>query len=144
MDDAVLVCGLERLGDLPRDWECLGDRNRPLGDPVRQRRPFDQLQHERHTGPAKAGHHVCIFLEPVDAADVRMIQRSERLRLALEARYALRIVREGVRQDFDRHVAIELRVARSINFPHPSHPALADRGEHLIDTNTCAGRQRHV
>ena len=36
------------------------------------------------------------LLEPVDGRDVRMIQRGERLRFALEPREALRIVREGV------------------------------------------------
>jgi hypothetical protein len=51
----------------------------------------------------------------VDLPDVRMVQRGQRLRLALEPRHPLRIVGERVRQDFDRHVATEFRIARTID-----------------------------
>ena len=47
------------------------------------------------------------ILEAVDVRDVRMIQRREHLRFALEAREPIRIAREHVGQDFDRDVAIE-------------------------------------
>ena len=50
------------------------------------------------------------LLEPVDGADVRMIQRGEHPRFALEAREAIGIAREHTRQDLDRDVASELRV----------------------------------
>ena len=39
MDDALLVGGFERLGDLPRDREGLVDRDRTLRNPVGQRHP---------------------------------------------------------------------------------------------------------
>ena len=47
MDDPLFVRGFERLGDLLRDRQCVIERDRPLRDPVRQRRPLDQLHHER-------------------------------------------------------------------------------------------------
>ena len=47
MNDAVLVRGFERLGDLPRDRQRFVDRDRPLRDAIGERRPVDQLQHER-------------------------------------------------------------------------------------------------
>ena len=47
MDDALLVRGFERLGDLFRDRQRLVERNRAPRDAVRQRRPFDEFQHER-------------------------------------------------------------------------------------------------
>ena len=47
MDDALLVRGFEGFGDLLRDRKRLIDRNRPLRDAVGQRRPLDQLHHQR-------------------------------------------------------------------------------------------------
>ena len=47
MDDALLVRGFERLGDLPRDRQRLVERNRPPRDAVGERRSLDELHHER-------------------------------------------------------------------------------------------------
>ena len=47
------------------------------------------------------------------------------LSFAFKASQAIRIVREGLRQDFQRHVPIELGVSRSIHLPHA---AFADLG----------------
>ena len=44
------------------------------------------------------------FFEAVDGADVRMIQRGEQSRFALEAREPVGVRREQRGQDFDRHV----------------------------------------
>ena len=58
------------------------------------------------------------LLEAVDRADVRMIQRGEHARLALEAREPVGVARERARQDLDRDVAPELRVARAVHLAH--------------------------
>ena len=47
MDDALLVRGLQRFGDLLRDRQRVGQRERALRDPVGQRRAFDQFEDER-------------------------------------------------------------------------------------------------
>ncbi len=47
MDDAGVVGGLQRLGDLSRDWERLIDRDRALRDAVGEGRAFDELENER-------------------------------------------------------------------------------------------------
>jgi len=52
----------------------------------------------------------------VDRRDVRVIERREQLRLALEACETIGIQRESRRQDFQRDVSIELRIARSVDF----------------------------
>ena len=67
-----------------------------------------------------------------------MIQRRERLRFAREPREAIGIVREGVGQDLDRDVAIQLRVARAI---HLAHAAVADRRGDFVDAETGAGSE---
>ena len=48
MDDAALVRGVQRLGELSRDRERFAHRNRAWCDPIRQREPLDQLEDERH------------------------------------------------------------------------------------------------
>jgi hypothetical protein len=48
-------------------------------------------------------------LQTVDGGDVRMLQRGEGLRFALEARDPFGISRERLGQHLDRDIAIELR-----------------------------------
>ncbi len=62
-------------------------------------------------------------MDPVDARDVRVVQRGEHAGFALEARQPLGVAGEGVGQDLDRHVAVERRVD---GLPDDAHPALAD------------------
>ena len=58
-----------------------------------------------------------------------MIERGKDLRFTCEAREAFRIVRETVRQDFQRDVAPELRVARPVDL---AHPAGAEQRQNLV------------
>ena len=51
VDDALLVRRFQSLGNLPRDRQRLVERDRALRDAVGQRRPLDQLQHQRRTPP---------------------------------------------------------------------------------------------
>jgi hypothetical protein len=104
------VCGFERFRNLLRDGEGVIDRQRAAGDPLRQILAVDEFHHERADVPT--------LFEAVDLRDVRVIQRGQRLRFPSETRHALRIMRERIGEDFERHVAIESRVARPINLPH--------------------------
>ena len=54
-----------------------------------------------------------------------MRERGDGLGFALEPREGRRVRGERVRQDLDRDVAIQLRVARAV---HLAHPAGAERG----------------
>ena len=65
-----------------------------------------------------------------------MIERGEDLRLSLEPGDALGVVGEAIRQDLNRHVATELRVARAIDLAHPARAQW--RGD-LVDTEADAG-----
>ena len=67
--------------------------------------------------------------------DVRVIQRGEHLRLALEAREAIGVGGERVGEDLQRDVATELRVARAIDL---AHAAGADRGDDLVGAERCS------
>ena len=68
MDNPLLMSGLERFRDLPRDRERLDDwQSRWMGrDPVRQRLALDELHHDRAR--------TVIFLDAVDVRDIRMIE----------------------------------------------------------------------
>ena len=49
VDDALLVRGLERVGDLPRDSEGFVGADRPTGDALGEILAFHELHHERRT-----------------------------------------------------------------------------------------------
>ena len=87
-------------------------------DEVGERRPLDQFHHERM--------YAARLLQAVYLRDVRMVQGCERLRLALEAREPVRVVREGVREHLDGDLAPERRVAGAIDL---AHAAGAEGGE---------------
>ena len=111
VDDALLVRGFERFGDLPRDRQCLVERDRPARDALRERRSLDQLQHERASSR-----------RPLPAVDARRCSGDSATRaFALPAgigRRASGSRDEGVRQDLDRHIATELRIVRAIDLAH--------------------------
>jgi hypothetical protein len=70
MDDAVLVCRFERIGDLPCDRKRFLDRDGPTTvQPLRQRVTLDQFHHEEPRGTR--------IVEPVDRRNVRVIQRRQ-------------------------------------------------------------------
>jgi hypothetical protein len=115
VDHALLVGGLERLGDLA------GDVQRVIHG---HRAPRESL------GQILAGDHLhgdeAQFLgtvQPVDRCDVRVVKRGQQLGLAFESLQAFRVVRQIRRQRLDRHLAVERRVDGA---PDDAHPALAD------------------
>jgi hypothetical protein len=127
VDDAFLVSGVERVGDLPGNRERVANGKRPSGHAIRERVPLDELEYE--------GERAGVFLHPVDRADVWMIQRGEQARLALEARDPLGMGREGLGEDLDRDIAPEPRIARAINL---SHAAAAEQRVERVDADAAA------
>ena len=95
-------------------------------------RSADELEHERFQAVR--------FLEPMDARDVRMIQRSEKLRFPLESCEPFVIVGEFFGKNFDRDVALELRVARAIDL---AHTAFSDWRDDLVGAEARSGGERH-
>jgi len=104
----------------------------PLRDPDRQGRSLDQLQHQR---PRAVG-----FLDAVDGGDVRVVEAGEDLRFPLEPREPIRVSREGVGQDLQRDLAVELRVG---GLPDLSHAALAQEGGDVVVPEAGAGSEGH-
>ncbi len=137
MDDALLVRGLERLGDLAGNGQRVLEWNRTARDPRRQVFPIDELHHQR---PNLFAARARPLLDAVDLRDVRVIERRERLCLALEPRQPFRVAREDVRQHFERDIAIQAGVARAKDLAHATS---ADGVEHLVRAEPGASCDRH-
>src|SRR5262245_14516566 len=114
VDDPVVMGRFEPFGDLLSDRQRFVDRYRSLLQALGERRTFDEL-HDQEVS-------VTVVLEPVDGRDVRMIERSGHARLAAEARDPLGIAGYIVRQDLDRDLTIETRVAGTIDLAHAARP----------------------
>ena len=100
--------GLQRLGDLIRNGQRLPPRNGSTCDPFCQRRAFHQF------------HDYVIRSNVVERADVRVIQRSHRPRLTLEAPPRLRFMRHMFRQHLDGYVSTEARIVGTVHHAHAS------------------------
>jgi hypothetical protein len=132
VDDALLVRGLERVGELPHDRQRLVHRHGVLRDAVGERGAVHQLHDERLRRRR--------VLDAVDRTDVRMIQLGERSGLALEAGEPLRVLRQRCWQHLERDVAIQLGVAGAI---HLAHSARANLRGDFVRAETCGGSERH-
>ena len=117
MDDPLLVGGFERLGDLAGDRQGFIERDRAFGDPVLERRPFDQFQHQRPR--------VTALFEAVDLRDVGVVQGGENFGFPLEAGEAFFILGKGVGEDFQGHVPVERRIGGSVDDAHAAFPQTA-------------------
>ncbi len=109
----TIPCSVRRfkgLGNVFRDRQCLVERDRATGDPLREILTLNEF-HDERVGGAR-------FFKPVNRRDVGMIQRRERLRLAFEPCQAFGVSGERVRQDLDRDLAAKRR-CRSPDTPSP-------------------------
>ena len=132
MEDALGVGGLERVGDLPARSQDLVHRERRAHDALLEGLARDELEDEEADGVE--------LLEAVDRRDVRVVQGREDVRLAREAREAVRVLREGVREDLDRDVALQARVARA---PHLAHPSRSEPRKDLERSEAGTRFERH-
>jgi hypothetical protein len=123
--DPAPVRGVERLRDLRSDLEHLFERQRPAQQTRGQRLALQQLQHEVVR--------LALAADVEERADVRVAQRRDRLRLALEPRAPLLVLGELARQHLDRHAPIEPRV---FGAPHLAHAAGTDRSDELVGSKT--------
>lgn len=130
--DATFVRSIERIGNLDSDMPRFVDRKRAVREPCLERRTLDHL-HDDDLIRADP-------FESINGRDVRVIERGEYLRFTRKSRDAIRVSGKAVRQDFERNVTTELRVASPI---HRSHSALADRRGDLVDADAGAWNEGH-
>ncbi len=123
----------ESVGNLRADLEELAGGHRLLNDEVPQRPPLDDLHRDVD--------HSVRGADVVDSDDVGVVQRRGRARLLLEALAPLRVQRNLGGKDLDRDFPPEPGVTGPI---HLSHPARAERREHLIRTQAGPRRKAHL
>ena len=131
--DALLVRGFERAANLAGHQDCFSDRQWTLGDPVLERESVDQFEDQHRVA--------LVLLQAVDRGDVGMTQRREELRLAPESFEAMRIGREALGQDLERHAPPEPRVLRGIYLAHAPD---ADEADDVIRADPSAGLEWHT
>jgi hypothetical protein len=132
VDDSFLVRRLERVRDLSGDAERLAHGNRSRHEAVVESRAFNELEDEKRCA-------ACV-LETVDRGYVRMIQRGKDDGFALETREPIRIGGEMRRQELQRDLALQSRVARAPDF---AHPAGAERAKDFVMRQT-RSRTHHL
>ncbi len=113
--------GLDPGGDLHRQLQRFVQRQGTAVEPVGERLALDVFQNEI-PGPV-------LLLDAVDAGEVDVAQRGERLRLALEALQANGVLGEMLGELLDRDVAVQPRVAGEM---HDTHAAAADFPDDLV------------
>ena len=136
MDHAAAVRRLQRRGDLLGDVEGFVEWQRSAREPLREVLAFNQL----HDQEGDAFFRTARRLEAVDAGDVRVVQRGQELRLTVETREALGVAGEGVGKQLDSDLAVEVRVDRT---PDGPHPALADLLRELVVQQHLSRLDRH-
>src|SRR4051794_11097744 len=132
MHDPFLMRRGQSLGELPGVIDGATHRQRTCREHFAQRLPFQQLADDVDLA--------VVLSELVNRQQIRIIGAPGGARPLLEARQPLGIGNEIRRQNFDRHVAAEARVARAVNLAHPS--GTEQRGD-LARSESCAWRDRH-
>ena len=128
MHDSVLVRRFQCFRDLPRERQRAVEWNRAVREPVREGRSIDQLEHER-LNPVR-------MLHAVDRGDVRVIERGQNLRLSIETHHVVAIVDHVLRHDFEGDIALQSRVAGTVDIAHG--PRAEPRG-HCVGPHLTTG-----
>src|SRR5262245_47004888 len=114
MADPFLVRGFECIENLAREGERVFDRDWTSAHPFGERLPLNQFEDQ-----------VALTIglgEVIDRGDVGMIQGSDGLRLTMESRDAIGILRMRGRQNLDGDLSIELGVLGSVDLAHATCP----------------------
>src|SRR5262245_28150934 len=106
--------GLERLGALNCDPDCLLCGNRSISHTLPQRGALNQFRGDEPRP--------ILFADFEDGHNVGMIQRGSGFCLELKPRYPLRIMREMCMQNLQRNCSVQPGVTRPENFSHAPQP----------------------
>ena len=132
MHDTLAVGGGESLRDLQAPVDGL-----PLGDGRTVELPAQRFSLEELRNGVG---HAVVGPELEDREDVRVREGRDGFGLALEPRERIRVRRQVPGKDFDRHLAIELRVARAVDLAHSPR---TEWPEDLVVTEFCSGGETH-
>ena len=132
MDEAPAMGGVQGIGDLAAVAQHLIERQRSPLQPLRQRLSLEVFHDEEVDAVVTA--------DVVERADVRVRERRDGLRFALETLAERRVGGQPGRQDLDGHIAAEPCVPAAIHF---AHAARAGGRHDFIGTQARPGLERH-
>ncbi len=127
-----LCAALERVGDLRPELHDLVERQRALLQPVREGLALEQLHHQEVR--------VSLVPDVEERADVGVVERGDRLRLALEPLAPLLVLSEADGEQLDGDAAVEAGVLPP---PDLAHSAGADRRRQLVGPEPRSGLDGH-
>ena len=133
MDDAAAVRRREPAGDLHRVVERGPQRQRRRADARAERVPLEQFDGGVRRAVVRA--------DVVDRDDVGMRECGNGPGLTVEPLAELRIHPAARRQDLDRDLPVQARVARTV---HLAHSAGADGRQNLVRAEACSGVERQA
>jgi hypothetical protein len=132
MDDAVLVGGAHRVDQRQREARELPRRQAASGDQAGERLALHQLHREEVDAVG--------VLDRVDGDDIGVVQRGNRLGLALEAPEAVGVGRHLQRQDLEGDTAVQPGVFGGVDL---THSAFAERGDDVVVAEPRAWTKPH-
>jgi hypothetical protein len=132
MDNPLVMSRRQPVGDRRREIDGLEERQGTLRQAGSKRVAGQQLGDD--VGSA------AIVADVIERQDVGMRERRDRLGFSLEPIERGAVGCESRRQDLDRHLAIEPRIAGAI---HLAHPAFANLGDDFVgsDSRACVHRR---
>jgi len=152
VDDAAVVRGFERFGDLAGDGQGIVEFETAQLQALGESGSFDEFHDERGRRAGKnEGARTAVgvgmdhgrlvvgeraILQAVDRGDVGMIQGSEKLGLTAEAGHAFDVGGEGSGKNFERDFAAEFGIAGAVDF---AHAADAERADDFVRAELGAG-----
>ena len=123
MQNALLMSNMKSVGDLQRQADGFGRRQRPA-----QRHAVDVLQDK------------IARTDIVNLTDVRMVQCGNGARFVLETTDTIRVGGELSRQDLDRYITTKAGVVRAVDL---AHAASAEEGHDVVRAEASTGCQKH-
>src|SRR5271154_1575106 len=106
------------FANLKSDFQKLRNLNRPPGNPMLQGLPLKQF-HGNKRPPLEIPH-------IINSANIRMIQSRSSPSLAPESLDSLRVLRNIIRKELQRHATAKPRILGLVNHTHPPAAKLLD------------------
>jgi hypothetical protein len=128
--------GRQPVGDLRGEFRRLAGRQRAVREPLAQGLALEEF----HDGVGG----VSLSAEVEDGEDVRVRKRRHGLCLAPEPREGRRLRGERLGQDLGRDVAIQLRVARTVDLAHAPRAERREDLEHAKGVPAAKGIRESV
>ena len=118
MDNALRVRGIEGVGDLNADLQCVINLNAAAADALLQVLAFEQLHHQERLA--------LILFNLVDGADIRMVQQRGGAGLALKTLQRALVAVELLGQKLGGDVAAQVDVLRLVDDAHAARAQLLE------------------